>query len=495
MSTWAAPATGKLTQSGGTNTISNTLYLNSGSGSNGTYSLSGFGLLSAQSELVGYSGTGNFTQSGGTNAISGTLYLGDGSQNTGTYNLSGSGRVSAPIEYIGYWGTGNFTQSGGTNAVSGTLYLGASGSGSYSLSGSGLLSAGNEYVAYFGTGNFTQSGGTNISGGLELGYNGRGTYNLNGGTLILPTLSTGSGTAAFNFGGGTLQASGPLTTTLPMTLTGSGGNATIDTAGYIVTLSGSLSGPSGLTKTDSGTLVLSASNTYTGGTMVSGGILQFNGNTTVPSGSGNVSISNGAAVALAPAGAYSTVAGWLNSGKIASASAGALALIANDSETINMGSYTVLSLGASGNDTYSGILTPSGTTYHLGGGGGTLTFTPAITGARSLNVSGPGTVVLTNIANTYTGGTTVSAGTLQLNNPMAAKSSTVTVNADNGLAFGPGVTAPTVGGLAGSGMVNLATTDAPPLPVTLTSGGNNANTTYSGTLSGSGGVTKVAAAR
>ena len=156
-----------------------------------------------------------------------------------------------------------------------------------------------------------------------------------------------------------------------------------------------------------------------------------------------------------------------------------------------MGSYTVLSLGASGNDTYSGILTPSGTTYHLGGGGGTLTFTPAITGARSLNVSGPGTVVLTNIANTYTGGTTVSAGTLQLNNPMAAKSSTVTVNADNGLAFGPGVTAPTVGGLAGSGMVNLATTDAPPLPVTLTSGGNNANTTYSGTLSGSGGVTKV----
>ena len=63
-----------------------------------------------------------------------------------------------------------------------------------------------------------------------------------------------------------------------------------------------------------------------------------------------------------------------------------------------MGSYASLSLGASGNVTYSGALTPSGSTYNLGGGGGTLTFAPAITGAVSLNVSGPGTVVLTETA-------------------------------------------------------------------------------------------------
>ena len=58
-----------------------------------------------------------------------------------------------------------------------------------------------------------------------------GTYTLNGGTLIVSAMSGGSGTAAFNFGGGTLQANGSFTTTLPMTLTGSGGNATVDTAG------------------------------------------------------------------------------------------------------------------------------------------------------------------------------------------------------------------------------------------------------------------------
>ena len=56
-----------------------------------------------------------------------------------------------------------------------------------------------------------------------------------------------------------------------MTLTGSGGNATVDTAGYTVILSGSLSGPGSLTKTDSGTLILSGTNTYTGGTTVAGG--------------------------------------------------------------------------------------------------------------------------------------------------------------------------------------------------------------------------------
>ena len=198
----------------------------------------------------------------------------------GTYSLS-DGSLSTLNEEVGYSSTGNFTQSGGTNTISHSLYLGRnSGStGTYSLSGSGQLSALNEYVGYSGTGNFTQSGGTNtfLSGRPVLGYASgtSGTYNLNGGILILPALSGGSGTAAFNFGGGTLQASGSFTSTLPMTLTGSGGNATVDTAGYAVTLSGSLSGTGGLSKTDSGILVLSGTNKYTGGTTVTAGTLDF----------------------------------------------------------------------------------------------------------------------------------------------------------------------------------------------------------------------------
>ena len=67
-----------------------------------------------------------------------------------------------------------------------------------------------------------------------------------------------------------------------------------------------------------------------------------------------------------------------------------------------MGSYASLSLGASGAATYSGILTPAGATYRLGGGGGTLYFASALTGSNSLAVSGSGTVVLTSTGDTYT---------------------------------------------------------------------------------------------
>jgi autotransporter-associated beta strand protein len=146
--------------------------------------------------------------------------------------IGGASRFSAPTLYVGYnGGIGSCTQSGGTTTVSDSLYLGF--------------------------------------------YAGSGTYNLNGGTLILSSLSGGSGTAAFNFGGGTLRASGSFTTTLPMTLTGTGGNATVDTTGYAVTLSGQLSGTAGLTKTDSGTLMLSGANNYVGQTVLNGGTLEL----------------------------------------------------------------------------------------------------------------------------------------------------------------------------------------------------------------------------
>ena len=130
-------------------------------------------------------------------------------------------------------------------------------------------------------------------------------------------------------------------------------------------------------------------------------------------------------------GAYSTVTNWLNSGKIATASAGALALTGTDSEAISMGSYASLSLGASGAD-YSGTLTPSGSIYRLGGGGGTLTLTSALTGtspSRSLVVTGPGTVNLTSTGDNYTGGTTVNGGLLEFGSTGAIPSSgNITIN-------------------------------------------------------------------
>ncbi len=268
------------TQSGNTSVSIGHLKLGTTAGS-GTYDLSGAGQLSATSELIGDNSTGTFTQTGGTNTIS-TLTLGFGPSSNATYNLSGTGQLTANYESIGQnWGLGTFTQTGGTNTISSELWIGMDpdSNATYNLSGTGQLTAKSETIGFMGPGTFTQTGGTNsITDSLYLsllpGFN--GTYKLNGGTLILLSLDGGQ-TAAFNFGGGTLQASGNFTTSLPMTLTGDGGNANIDTASYAVGLGGVLSGTAGLNKLGSGTLTISNTATYAGNTTVGDGTLIFSG--------------------------------------------------------------------------------------------------------------------------------------------------------------------------------------------------------------------------
>ena len=62
-----------------------------------------------------------------------------------------------------------------------------------------------------------------------------------------------------------------------MTLTAAVGDATIDTTGGDIGLAGALSGGGGLAKAGSGTLTLSASNTYYGNTTVNAGTLAIGG--------------------------------------------------------------------------------------------------------------------------------------------------------------------------------------------------------------------------
>ena len=219
------------------------------------------GSLSAAACYVGSGGTGLFTQSGGTvnlGAANVGLQLGVVSGGQGSYFLSG-GSLAAENETVGYSGAGTFTQTGGTNMVfsgttPGTLYIGynGSGNGTYLLGGTGYLAADTEYVGLLGTATFTQTGGTNaVTTRLVLGANpgSMGIYNLNGGLLQASTVSLGLGSGTFTFGGGTLQATGSFANVLSFQFNT---NATIDTNNYTVTLSGSLYGSGGLTKTDSG---------------------------------------------------------------------------------------------------------------------------------------------------------------------------------------------------------------------------------------------------
>ncbi len=259
------------------------------------------GNLSASEQQIGYGGTGAIVQSGGTNGNAAlVLDVGYGTGGNGTYELSGSGLLTSPAESIGAAsGTGVFVQSGGTNSLpgGGDLYVGGSGTGSYTLTGSGVLSIGavltivdaqhgagtftlsgsGQLTAQragrrLGPGTFNQSGGTNSCGGIYLGLLGySGTYNLAGGLLVTSALTYEPVPAYFNFNGGTLQAAGSFSTALPMTLGTSGGGGTFDTAGFSLTDSGSLTGAGTLTKAGSGTLILTATNSYSGATTVNGG--------------------------------------------------------------------------------------------------------------------------------------------------------------------------------------------------------------------------------
>ena len=70
-------------------------------------------------------------------------------------------------------------------------------------------------------------------------------------------------------------------------------------------------------------------------------------------------------------------------------------------------------------------MTPSGSTYYLGGGGGTLTFMPAISGGNGVVIGNGGllgTVVL-NGNNSFNGPTTLRGGDLQFGGASAASSS------------------------------------------------------------------------
>ncbi len=403
--------TGTFSQSGGVNNTTNGgVILGYNSGSSGTYSLSGSAQLITEGADVGLSGKGTFIQSGGTNALFVGLGLGDNSGGYGTYNLSGGYLyVTTGDEYVGYSGSGYFTQSGGTNAVNNSsyqtrLYLGynTAASGTYTLSSSGLLIGDWEYVGYSGNGTFLQTGGTNniaaVYDCLYLGYNAgsSGTYNLNGGTLILWALSKGSGTAVFNFGGGTLQPCGPFSTTLPMTLTGSGGNATVDTAGYSATLSGSLSGPGGLTKTDSGTLALASSNTYTGDTLISGGTLQLTN-----------------AKALQKSTLDTSGSGSLNFSSLTAATLGGLKGSGNLSLTNTAAAAVALTVGNNNaNTTYTGSLSGSGSVDKIGAGALTLAASNIYSGGTEVD---NGTLIASNGTHgsaTGSGNVTLNGGTL-----------------------------------------------------------------------------------
>jgi fibronectin-binding autotransporter adhesin len=376
-------------------TGANTLTFNNGA-SNATLTQTGTGSGDIVSGNLAIGGNGTLVVGGSAGFVGFTVSAGITSAlTTGTQTLSINNNTSTHTTtlsgVIGDGGTGG--KIAVTKAGSGTATL----SNANTYTGGTSLSAGTLNV---NNANALGSGALTITGGT-----------INNSTASAITLATNNaqnwngsfafgGTRALNLGTGAVVLGANVTTTV-------GGTGTT-----ALTVGGDISGTGrSLTKAGNGTLILGGTNTYDGGTVINGGVLQFNTAASIGGSGQNLAVNNGGAAAFGYALDQATL-----TGRIVAGSAGTVALAADSANNLDLGAagLTKLSLGAaSGTWTYNGSLwAPADGIYRLGGGGGNLVFTPALSGSNRLIVGGNnsgGTVTLVN-AGTYSGPTTVTGG-------------------------------------------------------------------------------------
>ena len=312
---------GVVAQSGGTISVNNELYIgNENAGASGTYTLSGAGALSVANEVVvgREGGTGTLNVDGGTITTTGNgnMYIGrrdgtgtlnqtagvisvikefgvgtrDGDKiGTGTYNLSGGSLAATNTIFIGkeLGASGTMTMTGGTMSTSDKLQIGHNQATGVLTQSGGIVNVQNEVSignenSGSSVGTYTLSGSAELNVGNEVLVgrdNATGTFNLDGGTVTTKKIEGGTGNATVNFNGGILKAresQAAFITNLDVANVQAGG-ITIDSNGFDLGISQTLSGTGGLTKAGAGRLTLSASNAYAGTTTVTAGSLFIDG--------------------------------------------------------------------------------------------------------------------------------------------------------------------------------------------------------------------------
>jgi fibronectin-binding autotransporter adhesin len=451
-SNYAIPAASSLTLAGGTLNLggfansAGTLVMQSGLiTGNGSFSAGAFNLQGGTlaAALVGpgtlsAAGTGTVTISSSNNYSGGTMLSG------GTLLVSADNNLGST--------TGGLTLNGGTLQVVGTSFSSTTRPVTTTSRGGGITVADPDNDLTLATQNLTGSGALAKAGqgGLRLGGSiASAAITVEDGVLQLtgtasqltasPALSlwnvatfalsnNNESVSAINLTGGTINT-GAATLSLngslnyarsiwPASIEGnlslaiSGGAFAVNQGSSTdLTVAASISGnpAGGLAKTGNGTLLLSGSNTYGGGTNVGAGSLVAVAPASLPgySSQSAVTVNAGAVLAVRTGDG---VSGW-NGGQIGSL----LADAAWSNNTATLGIDTT-----NANFTYAGNISQA------------IAFTKL--GVNNLTLSG---------SNTYSGKTTIAAGTLLVTTPASL----------------PGYNAPGVVGVAGGAMLAVRTGD------------------------------------
>jgi len=395
----------------------------------------------------------SFTLNGGTVIVSGNNSLGGAnaalSINGGIIQSSGTRTYANSAITIG----GNFENSGTGNATwSGTVNLGnatrtinnttTAGSRSYTGIISGAVGSGLSFtgagtgLTFIGNTANTFSGPIVITGG-EVIFNNNGAFGnstsitLDGGRLSIA--SDNAGTTAIT--AATIAAARNL-------YVGSTSGTSLSVAGStgVTTYNGVIADKQGstglLAKQGAGTLVLGGVNTYTGDTTI--------GNGTVRLDLGNDRLPTGTVVSFGSSGDN---LGTLDLNGRSQQVAGLVSKLGTSTATTK---NTVTSAVAATLD----INVAEGTTRSYGDG--TTQNSGVITGLLGLTKSGLGTQVLGD-ANTYSGTTTVNAGTLAVNGSITSSSAVVNGGLLNVNGTAANVTVNSGGSLGGSGKVGAIT--------------------------------------
>ncbi len=318
--------------------------------------------------------------------------------------ISGSGTVEKTSSGIGTMSGAN-TYTGGTSVANGTLRVTGTtslGTGAVSVAGgaslnfdhalSGAVSgaitgAGN--VTKTGAGTTTLSGANTFSGGLSIQ---QGVLEVTtGAALSTGTVSVSSG-ASLRFN-----------------------NAT-DTQ-----LANVISGAGAIVKTGAGTTEFLTTNTYAGGTDIQQGAIRITDIAQL--GTGAISVQSGAAIDFSVSGTATLNQTISGAGLMRKSNTGELTLLGNTltgGVDITQGQVRVTESTALG----SGAVTASSGATLVIDNTSTDLFSTSLSGGGAFAKNGAGDLILSN-QNDYSGGTTISAGRIILNNGSALGSGAV----------------------------------------------------------------------